>query len=129
MHQVTATEYQTQHNIKWPKGNHTNTANAVDTGVLPQHHHAADYYYHRRTSDRTKNYEQDGYRHFNNRYYIYDNFGHNEYGSCGYEGYRDGYYDKYYHGRNYNCYAEYHNYGDNDYYGYDGCVFNHYEYE
>ena len=61
MQQATAKEYQTQHNIKQPKGDHNNTANAADTGALPQHHHTADYYYHRGTSDRTKNYEHNGY--------------------------------------------------------------------
>ena len=128
MQQATATEYQTQHNIEWPKGNHTNTANTVDTGVLPQHHHAGEYY-HRGTSN-TKSYEHEGYGHYNSGYYIYDEFGHDEYGSCGYEGYGDGYYDKYYHGRNYNCYADHHNYSYDDYYGYDGgYVFNHYTYE
>ena len=60
MHRATATEYQTQHNIEWPSGNHTNTAKAVDTGVLPQHHHAVEYYHQRRTSDRTTNYEHEG---------------------------------------------------------------------
>ena len=35
MHQATVIEYQTQHNIEWPKGHHTNKANAVDIGVLP----------------------------------------------------------------------------------------------
>ena len=110
MHQATTTEYQTQHNIEWPNKNHTNKANVVDTGVLPQHHHTTDYYYHRGTFDRTKNYEHNGYGHFNSGYYIYDKFGHDEYGSCEYEGYGDRYCDKYYHRRNYNCYAEYHNY-------------------
>ena len=128
MQQATATEYQTQHNIEWPKGNHTNTANTVDTGVLPQHHHTGEYY-HRGTSNSTKSYEHEGYGHYNSGYYIYNEFGHDEYGSCGYEGYGDGYYDEYYHGGNYNCYTD-NNYGNDERYRYsDSCVFNNYEYQ
>ena len=115
MQQATATEYQTQHNIAWPKGNHTNTADTVDTGVLPQHHHAGVLYYHRGTSSKTKSYEHEGYGHYNSGHQIYDEFEQDEYGSYGNEDYRDGgsddyqygggYYNTYYHRREYNRYG------------------------
>ena len=104
MQQATATEYQTQHNIEWTKGNHTNTANTVDTGVLPQHHHAGEYY-HRGTFNSTKSYKHEGYGHYNSGYHIYEKFEQDKYGSCGYKGYYDGYYDG----------SGYVNYGNEDY--------------
>ena len=123
MHQKTATEYQTQHNIEWPKGNHINTANIVDMGVLPQHHHAVEYYHHRGTSNRTNTYKDNNYGHYNSYGYCTNNeVEHNRYGSCGCKDYRDGYYDNYYNRGDYNCYAYY------KIYGYDDCRYNHYKY-
>ena len=64
-----------------------------------------------------------------NSYYTDNKFEHDRYGSCKYEDYGDGYYDNYYHGRNYNCCVDHHNYDYDDYYGYEHCRFNHYKYK
>ena len=79
MQQATATEYQTQHNIEWLKGNHTNTANTVDTGVHPQHHHAGEYYHLRRSSDTNYNtYEDNTYGYYTDGEVESDGYKHHD---------------------------------------------------
>lgn len=116
-YQTTATEYQTQRNIKRPNGNHTNKTKAVDTGVLPQHHHTADYYHHRGSSDNYDSYEDNCYGYYTDNEVKQD--GHS---SCEYVDYRNEYYEDYYHGGDYNCYVYYNNYS------YDNCGYNHCKY-
>lgn len=58
------------------KGNHTNTTNIVNMGVLPQYHHAAEYYHHRRLSDTNYDtYEDNNYGYYTNSEVNSDGYG------------------------------------------------------